>query len=95
MAMWECFQSLGCGVCLRPVVKDTVTSWREEKKQILPSLEIHTVDYEVDDMKELEDMLFLTPQDKNAPKTDVAWLNEPGHEEFQIGYVAVSCNIPD
>lgn len=97
MAMWESFQSLGCGVCLRPVAKDGKAGyWGDRiKKYILPSLEVRNIRHEIEYMSELEKIVIGTSGSKTCRHTDVAWLNEPGHAEFQVGYIAVSCNIPN
>lgn len=104
MAMWECFQAAGCGVCLRPVVKypenDSVWCDVSPHKFILKYFPaILKSDITIEDQQQgqawLSGLSEVPGKQTGASKTDlqhfgVAWLNEPDHKEPQVSYIAVS-----
>lgn len=97
MAMWEVFQALGCGVCLRPIVVHPDDSDMPGRKRtyILADFDIGATDNYAESEEELDEMLGKKYGQDKLDYAGVAWLNQSsGHQEFQIGYTAVSENVP-
>lgn len=93
MAMWECFQALGCGVCLRPIVihPDDGEQPGRKRTYILSNFDIGAEENYVETQEQLAYILREKYGESAIEYSGVAWLNQSsGGEEFQIGYTAVS-----
>ncbi|KAF3055167.1 putative 2og-fe oxygenase family protein [Daldinia childiae] len=98
MAIWECFQALGCSVYLRPVAqeyseRDQVGFNQREEVWVGGSLRTgETANFlSYDEMSDDAEVLL-----KGWSKlgdgpifrySDIAWLNDPGESEFQFAYL--------
>lgn len=93
MAMWEVFQALGCGVCLRPIVvhPDDSDILGRRRTYILEDFDIRAIDNYAESQEDLDEMLGTKYRQEKVDYSRVAWLNQSsGHQEFQIGYTVVS-----
>lgn len=91
--MWEVFQALGCGVCLRPIVvhPDDSDILGRRRTYILEDFDIRAIDNYAESQEDLDEMLGTKYGQEKVDYSRVAWLNQSsGHQEFQIGYTVVS-----
>ncbi|KAI1101258.1 hypothetical protein F4804DRAFT_347774 [Jackrogersella minutella] len=89
MAIWECFQALGCGVCLRPVAN--YRKWEDKHRRYIGATFPASVEngcYELEE--EVETYIFdkWTEQafGEEILYSDVTWLNRPSHKELQMAF---------
>ncbi|KAI1088129.1 hypothetical protein F5B19DRAFT_499333 [Rostrohypoxylon terebratum] len=95
MALWECFQALGCHVRLRPVAEfeHGIFDLREEDesepvKFIGGSFKafVGPDKYGTMGVVYLFDQWWRPLFGRNLRHSNVNWLNRPGHEEFQMAF---------
>ncbi|KAL7621893.1 hypothetical protein AAE478_007393 [Parahypoxylon ruwenzoriense] len=97
MAIWECFQALGCGVYLCPIAENP---WGKGRKRRLRGMDHRFIGTTFkafvrdDTCESINDIDEMLRQWENRALWDedgysrVAWLNRPGHEEFQLAFTA-------
>ncbi|KAI2617786.1 hypothetical protein GGR54DRAFT_196978 [Hypoxylon sp. NC1633] len=88
MAIWECFYKLKCTLQVLPVITNhPAEDWSGYESQMRyigrsSDIEFHG------DVRELAESLGEWAEESFS-HSDVTWLNDPGHEEFQITYLDV------
>ncbi|KAK3361121.1 oxidoreductase [Lasiosphaeria ovina] len=89
MVIWQGFQRLGCGVCLRPILN--ADCWDEEDGELIVGGEdfsMHISECELRDRDDLEYILDEWDKEEDIAHADIAWLNEPGNTQAQLIYTA-------
>ncbi|KAK0717970.1 hypothetical protein B0T26DRAFT_711472 [Lasiosphaeria miniovina] len=89
MVIWQGFQRLGCGVCLRPILN--ADCWNPEDAELIVGGEdfsMHISECELRDRRDLEGILDEWDKDEDIKHDDIAWLNEPGNTQTQLIYTA-------
>ncbi|KAK3333222.1 hypothetical protein B0T19DRAFT_439999 [Cercophora scortea] len=89
MVIWQGFQALNCGVCLRPIVSST--SWTYGLRidaigRYFPLVISDDISY-IEEPKDMEEFLERWGTEDIA-FDDVEWLNSPGNKEPQLTYLA-------
>lgn len=90
MAVWQAFQALGCGVCLRPVLDGQGPFDRPPRYSIGTSFEV-TTGWMVEDEKDW-DMMVEDWGLETVKWDDVLWLNSHDSDNRQpsLAYIVVS-----
>lgn len=96
MNVWQAFQRLGCGVCLRPVLITDPFERRVKPSHIGTRFPLERYDWIIDQEKDWKDLLNEVWGLEKLSMEDVVWLNEADERTAQatFAYVTVSL-IPD
>ncbi|KAJ4210947.1 hypothetical protein NW759_012978 [Fusarium solani] len=90
MNVWQAFQRLGCGVCLRPVLITDPFERRSKPSHIGNKFPLERYDWIIDQEKDWEGLLNEVWGLEKLSMEDVVWLNEADERTAQAAFAYVT-----
>ncbi|KAL6362611.1 hypothetical protein LRP88_03902 [Fusarium phalaenopsidis] len=90
MNVWQAFQRLGCGVCLRPVLITDPFERRCKPSHIGTKFPLEKFDWTIDQEEDWKDLLNRVWGLEKLSMEDVVWLNEADERTAQAAFAYVT-----
>lgn len=93
MNVWQAFQRLGCGVCLRPVLITHPFERRGKPSHIGTKFPLEKYDWTIEREEDWKDLLNGLWGLENLSMEDVVWLNEADKRTAQAAFTYMTVSL--
>lgn len=93
MNVWQAFQRLGCGVCLRPVLITDPFERRAKPRHIGTEFPLDKYNWTIDREEDWKDLLNTVWGLEKLSVEDIVWLNEADEGTAQAAFTYMTVSL--